>query len=89
MFKAVWGDPVAQKNGRIGQPQHGVDVFGSPKDRSCFSGVQCKGKNSNYGSAASWQEILDEVSKAKQFSPRLEEWIYVTTAPVDLSLIHI
>lgn len=30
LFKAVWGDPLAQKNGRAGQPQNGVDVFGAP-----------------------------------------------------------
>jgi hypothetical protein len=29
LFKAVWRDPNAQKHGRRGQAQAGVDVFGS------------------------------------------------------------
>ena len=27
LFKAVWGDPLAQKNGRSGELQKGVDVL--------------------------------------------------------------
>jgi hypothetical protein len=30
IFKVIWKDPLAQKNGRLGQAQHGVDVFNSP-----------------------------------------------------------
>jgi hypothetical protein len=29
LFKALWSNLYAQKNGDRGQPQHGVDVFGS------------------------------------------------------------
>lgn len=30
LWKEIWKDPNAQKNGRSGQEQHGVDVFGQP-----------------------------------------------------------
>jgi hypothetical protein len=84
LFKKVWTDPIAQKEGRRGQPQYGVDIVGSPNsERGRFYGVQCKGKDANYGSSASWDEILAEVSKAEHFSPTLEHWIFATTAPVD------
>ena len=87
LFKRLWQDPLAQKNGRKGQPQHGVDIFGSPKgDRSSYWGVQCKGKDRNYGSKAEWSEVLAEVTKAENFSPELDEWIFLTTAPVDAAL---
>jgi hypothetical protein len=87
LFKRVWRDPLAQKNGRTGQAQHGVDVFGSPNgDRRSYRGIQCKGKDSNYGSKAKWSEVLAEVAKADKFSPKLDEWIFSTTAPVDGSL---
>ncbi len=87
LFKFVWQDPLAQKNGRRGQPQTGVDVFGSPNaTRQRFWGVQCKGKDSNYGSKAEWKEVLAEVAKAELFSPRLERWIFATTSPTDASL---
>lgn len=84
LFKKVWADPIAQKEGRRGQPQHGVDIVGSPhSERGCFHGVQCKGKDANYGASASWDEILAEVAKAEYFSPTLAHWIFATTAPVD------
>jgi hypothetical protein len=87
LFKRVWQDPLAQKNGRRGQAQHGVDVFGSPNgDRRTFRGVQCKGKDSNFGSKAEWSEVLAEIAKAEKFSPKLEEWAFVTTAPADAVL---
>lgn len=87
LFKKVWQDPLAQKNGRRGQAQHGVDVFGSlNQDRHSYLGVQCKGKDSNFGSRATWPEILAEITKAEKFSPGLDKWIFATTAAVDASL---
>lgn len=87
LFKRVWNDPLAQKNGRRGQAQHGVDVFGSVNgDRKSYSGVQCKGKDANYGSEAKLHEILAEVGKAENFTSTLEHWIFATTAPVDGAL---
>ncbi|MEN3370449.1 MAG: hypothetical protein V7609_2592 [Verrucomicrobiota bacterium] len=87
LFKRVWRDPLAQKNGRRGQIQHGVDVFGSANgDSRSFRGVQCKGKDSNYGSKAKWSEVLAEIVKADNFSPKLDEWIFATTAPADAAL---
>jgi hypothetical protein len=87
LFKRVWQDPIAQKNGRRGQAQHGVDVFGSPRgDRQTYRGVQCKGKDRNYGSKAKWSEVLAEVAKAESFSPKLDQWIFATTAPSDSTI---
>jgi hypothetical protein len=87
LFKQVWHDLTAQKNGRRGQTQHGVDVFGSPNgDRRSYRGVQCKGKESNYGSKAKWSEVQSEIAKAEKFSPKLHHWIFATTAPADATL---
>ena len=87
LFKRVWKDPLAQKNGRRGQKQHGVDVFGSLEgERSGYQGVQCKGKDVNYGSKADWSEVLEEIDKAERFSPALNHWVFATTAPVDAAL---
>ena len=84
LFKNIWQDPFAQKNGRKGQAQRGVDVFGSPNgDRSSYRGVQCKGKEANYGSVATPDELMTEIAKADNFIPALEYWIFATTAPVD------
>lgn len=87
LFKRVWQDPFAQKNGRSGQAQHGVDVFGSSNgDRRSYWGVQCKGKDSNCGSKAKWSEVVAEIAKAEKFSPKLDKWIFATTAPADATL---
>jgi hypothetical protein len=87
LFKAIWRAPYAQKNGRLGQPQHGVDVFGSPdQDRSRYHGVQCKGKDLGLGAAVSRQELLDEIAKAEAFTPALQHWVLATTAPADAEL---
>lgn len=87
LFKRIWRDPLAQKNGRSGQAQHGVDVFGSPNGgRQTYWGIQCKGKDSNYGSKARWSEVMAEIAKAEKFSPSLDKWIFATTAPVDANL---
>lgn len=82
LFKEVWDDPLAQKNGRRGQSQHGVDVFGSPAgDRTVYWGIQCKGKDANYGSSPTLAELNCEFSKAESFEPKLERWVFATTAP--------
>ena len=87
LFKAVWGDSFAQKNGRRGQPQHGVDIFGSPNGNyETCQGVQCKGKDGLYGRKTSVPELEREIAKAEGFEPLLQHWIFATTAPVDAKL---
>lgn len=87
IFRGEWNDPLAQKNGRNGQPQHGVDVFGSPNAvRDVFQGVQCKGKDRNYGRKPTLKELTQEISKADSFTPSLEHWVFATTAPKDEKL---
>jgi hypothetical protein len=87
LFKAIWKDPLAQKNGRRGQPQHGVDVFGSMNGlATAFFGVQCKGKDQNLGARATVGELEKELAKAERFSPALAHWVFATTAPADAAL---
>src|ERR1700676_2598167 len=43
LWRDIWNDPNAQKNGRSGQPQAGVDVFGQHDGK--WAGVQCKQKD--------------------------------------------
>ena len=87
LFKEVWNDPLAQKNGRKGQPQLGVDVYGSKGgDPRVLWGVQCKGKEANYGSKPTRTELEAELAKAEGFKPTLAGWVYATTAPTDGAL---
>lgn len=87
LFKAVWKDPLAQKNGRIGQPQQGVDVWGAVDSvRVRFQGVQCKSKDESLGSKVTKSELVEEIAKAENFAPPLEHWVLATTAPSDAEL---
>ena len=87
LFAAVWEQPAAQKNGRQGQAQNGVDVYGQPKNaENRWHGVQCKGKNSALDAKVTKDEFDKELKKAETFEPQLSHWTLATTAPNDATL---
>jgi hypothetical protein len=87
LFAKVWGDPLAQKNGRAGQKQHGVDVYGTPATAArTVHGVQCKGKDGDYGAKPTLAEFDAELAKADTFTPGLAHWTFATTASNDAAL---
>ncbi len=57
LFGSEWKDPRAQLNGRSGQPQAGVDVFGTNASTGGLEGVQCKGKDGRYGHSVGVDEL--------------------------------
>jgi len=76
-----------QKNGRRGQRQNGVDIFGFSHTNE-LTGIQCKTKSkAEYGDkkfrASFIKEIKREVIKATAFNHRLKLFIIMTTAPRD------
>jgi len=86
LWKEIWCDPNAQRNGRAGQPQAGVDVYGRPIYRTSYEGVQCKDKDSRLGSFLTEKQLLEECTKAKDFNPALRSFTLATTASSDESL---
>jgi len=87
LFATVWRSPLTQKNGRSGQKQHGVDVYGTPEATPDINfGVQCKGKNEGYRAKATIVEFDTELAKAEKFKPSLGHWTFATTAPNDARL---
>ena len=83
--------PTTAKNGRVGQPQCGVDVFGIDGHSGKSFGVQCKQmgerdeNNHPYpGGALSLKIVKDEAEKATKFQPQLQVWIIATTAKREL-----
>lgn len=87
LCKKLWGEiwecPEIKKNGRAGKEQHGVDVYGIPKDESQYYGIQCKGKDEYTHKQFSKKEIDDEIKKAKNFQPALKKLYFATTAVKD------
>lgn len=70
-----------ERNGRSGQAQDGVDVFGQDQeDRS----VGLQAKNTTQG--VSFGVVTNEVEKAERFTPPLDVLFIATTAPRDQAL---
>lgn len=88
LFECIWGDPNAQLNGRGGQRQNGVDIFGNREGgKGALEGMQCKGRHDGkIDGAISATELRAEVEKAKHFKPPLAGFIPATTAPNDAKI---
>ena len=86
LWGEIWNCPEIKKNGRSGQQQHGVDVYGVPFGETQFYGIQCKGKNDDYGSILTREEIDTEIEKAKSFIPALKKLYFATTAKKDVHI---
>jgi WD40 repeat protein len=80
LWRRLWNDPDAQKNGRSGQPQAGVDIFGRPDGGPEWAGVQCK--RFDEGSLTP-KVVREEMAKARKFKPALSRYVIATTAPSD------
>jgi hypothetical protein len=77
LYIRLWDDPHAQRYGRSGQAQQGVDIYGQPdRLQSGYVGVQCK----RYAVGTLTLRIVkDEITKAEEFEPSLAEYILATT----------
>lgn len=91
LCKILWGEiwkisDKIKKNGRNGQPQSGVDIYGIPNEKLNYNGIQCKGKDDYSSAKLTRSEIDNEIQKAKNFKPELETFIFATTANKDVEI---
>src|ERR1039458_2251805 len=77
LWKGIWEDPNAQKNGRDGQAQAGVDIFGQHLGN--WVGVQCKQRSNLLWTKLTVSELEAEVLKALSFRPPLSSFILATS----------
>ena len=89
LCKKLWGEIFSipnkiKKNGRLGQEQAGVDVYGIPKGENKYWGIQAKGKDDYSNAKLSEKEILNEIEKAKKFQPELAVYIIASTTNGDM-----
>gem|GEM_PF-2441763 len=75
-LRIYWKDPFAQRNGRRGQRQHGVDIFGTSSGH--FVGGQAKNSE-----AISESVVRHEVAEAEKFVPRLSRFLLAVAGPRD------
>lgn len=88
LCKVLWGEiwecpDTIKRNGRQGQAQKGVDVYGIKKGEHAYRGIQCKGKDDYTNSQLTETEIDNEIAKALLFTPKLKSFYFATTANKD------
>jgi hypothetical protein len=76
-----WNSTRLQKNGRPGQKQNGVDIYG-PDDIGRPVGIQCK----RYKPPLKLDHVTDEIVKAETFEGQLTTLFIATTADHDAKL---
>ncbi|HEX7666051.1 MAG TPA: hypothetical protein VF407_16100, partial [Polyangiaceae bacterium] len=76
-----WRTSDLQQNGRSGQAQAGVDIFG-PDDLGRSVGIQCKLTIDEL----TLREVEEEISKAETFEPGLEAFFIVTSGERDAKI---
>lgn len=83
IYKRKWHDNYAQKHGRKGQAQNGIDIYGRQNSSGKYIGVQCKRYEDN---KLNKKIIKAEIVKAEGFLSPLSEYIIATTASRDTKL---
>ena len=63
LWGEIWDCPEIKKNGRQGQSQNGVDVYGMPKNDNGYYGIQCKGKDEYVHKSFTEKEIEKEIEQ--------------------------
>lgn len=79
--KLRWNNDDFQRNGRSGQKQDGVDIYGHDDDHR-FIGVQCK----NTVDGITLETVKAEITNAESFTPKLDKLYIATTAKRDATL---
>lgn len=87
LWKDIWKDSNASKNGRNGQAQAGVDIFGQRNGK--WFGIQCKVKKALRDRDVEEQTLKTAVEAAKQFRPPLTGFILATSGRADAKLQHL
>lgn len=83
LWGEIWGCKEIKKNGRKGQSQNGVDIYGIPNGEKTYFGIQCKGKDEYSHKQLSINEINNEIELAKKFKPPLKKFYFTTTGNKD------
>ena len=92
LFKIVWRDDYAERNGRSGQKQKGVDVYGYNNDMKERTGVQCKKRKYRLagveapGHSLTAEEVDAAHRESANFGIELDRFIIATTGERDEDL---
>lgn len=91
--KIQWKDDYAERHGREGQAQGGIDVLGYNHSASEHTGIQCKKRapktkpsHESPSNTLTIQEIDAEIKKIKSSKHNLDRFIIATSGPRDAEL---
>ncbi len=88
LVREAWKNPSANRVGRSGQNQFGIDVRGFDENGK-ITGIQCRKKDLLLKGKISETDIRNVVDDAKKHIPPLERLIIATTLPRDINLQNI
>ena len=80
LWGEIWNCREIKKNGRHGQSQRGVDIYGIPQNEREYYGIQCKAKDEYTHKRLTQNEIVGEINDEKKFIPPLKKLYIATTA---------
>lgn len=80
--KNRWKNPDFTKNGRQGQQQNGVDIYGKDENENLV-GIQCK---NTWKNGIKMTTIEKEIKNAESFEPKLKRFYVATTSDTDSTL---
>ncbi|MEH2425194.1 MAG: restriction endonuclease [Nostoc sp.] len=83
IYTRQWQDPYAQRYGRNGQAQNGIDIYGQQNGSGSYVAVQCKRYQDK---KLNKRTILAEVKKAETFSSPISKYIIATTVSRDTKI---
>jgi hypothetical protein len=83
IYTRKWQDSHAQRYGRSGQAQNGIDIYGRQVNSDKYIAVQCK----RYGDNKLDLQIIEkEIAKTGDFSSSISEYIIATTISRDTKI---
>lgn len=73
LIRRYWKDDYAEAHGRSGQRQHGADITGRDyRNNYRHAAVQCKASETDDPRQLTEDELVEEVTKAKDYRPKLD-----------------
>lgn len=87
LFARLLGDAHADRHGRNGQAQAGIDIIGVDHGSGRRIGIQCKLRSGGASAARVTEaELLHEVAQARTLVPPIDAFVLLTTGPNDTKL---
>jgi Restriction endonuclease len=83
IYTRKWKNPHAQRYGRSGQTQHGIDIYGQQNGAGDYIAIQCKRYEDN---KLTIKKIKQDIEKTHLFLSPINDYLIVTTDSRDTKI---